>query len=269
MLYCRWMSKEGIRGDILETIIWPEQGRIRIPKQYYKDNKKEFNLKAPGMLRNDEEITITTHFGKDDVGVYMTPGVRVAKVFGCEVPTRVRLDYDGAKNFFRLTPLGNILVPNVFPTRVKEEPIQIVSDNEMEEEEDEDEDETVEEDETEEEEEAEHEEEEPENLNFYHFEKTVTKALASIKKLQVLHFPNSVSRKVLKKRYLRMPMEDVETRKTYQCWVRTAPRKNHEKSLGGGWFQFVVDRGLKVNDKLLFQLEDPPKKMYVRHIRHQ
>jgi hypothetical protein len=25
MLYCRWFSKEALRGEILETIIWPEQ----------------------------------------------------------------------------------------------------------------------------------------------------------------------------------------------------------------------------------------------------
>ncbi|KEH24673.1 B3 DNA-binding domain protein [Medicago truncatula] len=148
------------------------------------------------MLKNAEEINITTHFGEDDVGVYMTPGVRVAK-------------------------------------------------------------------------EEEDEEEEPENVDFYHFEKTVTEALAYVTKLEVLHFPNSVSRKMLKKRYMRMMMEDVKTCKAYECWVRTARRKNYEKCLGGGWFDFVVDRGLKVNDKLLFELEDPPNKMYVRHIRHQ
>jgi uncharacterized membrane protein YdbT with pleckstrin-like domain len=115
----------------------------------------------------------------------MTPGVRVAKEFGFEVPTKVRLDYDGAKNLFRLTRLGNIQVPNVFPARVKEEPIEIVSDNEMEEEEEEEEDEDEDEDE-EEEEEEEDEEEEPENVHFYHFEKKVTEALASVTKPQVL-----------------------------------------------------------------------------------
>jgi uncharacterized membrane protein YdbT with pleckstrin-like domain len=111
----------------------------------------------------------------------MTPGVRVAKEFGFEVPTKVRLDYDGAKNLFRLTRLGNIQVPNVLPARVKEEPIEIVSDNEMEEEEEEEEDEDEEE-----EEEEEDEEEEPENVHFYHFEKKVTEALASVTKPQVL-----------------------------------------------------------------------------------
>jgi hypothetical protein len=74
---------------------------------------------------------------------------------------------------------------------------------------------------------------------------------------------------VLKRKYIRMMMEDVETHKTYDCRVRTAGRGNSEKCLAGGWYDFVVDRGLKVNDKLIFDLEEPPNKMYVQHIRHQ
>ena len=64
-----------------------------------------------------------------------------------------------------------------------------------------------------------------------------------------------------------MELENVETHKTYRCKIRTAGRRNAEKSLCGEWFQFVMDRGLKENDKLFFDLENPPKKMWVEHVR--
>jgi len=64
-----------------------------------------------------------------------------------------------------------------------------------------------------------------------------------------------------------MTLEDVETHKTYDCRIKTAGRRNAEKCLGGEWYDFVVDRGLEVNDKLIFDLEDPPTKMFVQHVR--
>jgi hypothetical protein len=66
-----------------------------------------------------------------------------------------------------------------------------------------------------------------------------------------------------------MTLEDVETHKTYNCKVRTADRRNAEKNLGGEWFDFVIDRGLQENDLLIFDLEHPPTKMYVKHVRIQ
>ena len=66
-----------------------------------------------------------------------------------------------------------------------------------------------------------------------------------------------------------MTLEDVETHKTYNCKVRTADRMNAEKNLGGEWFDFVIERDLQENYLLIFDLEDPPTKMYVRHIRGQ
>lgn len=110
---------------------------------------------------------------------------------------------------------------------------------------------------------------ETDGVDYHHFEKNVTTALASIERPQVLHFPNQISKRVFKRKYLRMTLEDVETHKTYNCKVRTAGRRNAEKSLGGEWFDFVIDRGLQENDLLIFDLEDPPTKMYVKHIRVQ
>jgi hypothetical protein len=66
-----------------------------------------------------------------------------------------------------------------------------------------------------------------------------------------------------------MTLEDVETHKTFNCKVTTADRGNAEKSLGGEWSDFVIDRDLQEGDMLIFDLEDPPTKMYVRHIHDQ
>jgi len=63
-----------------------------------------------------------------------------------------------------------------------------------------------------------------------------------------------------------MTLEDVETHKTYNCKIKTVGRRNAGKPLAGGWFDYVMDRSLKENDKLIFDLEDPPRKMYVQHV---
>jgi hypothetical protein len=74
---------------------------------------------------------------------------------------------------------------------------------------------------------------------------------------------------VLNRKYLSMTLEDVETHKPYNCKIRIAGRKNSEKSLGGEWFDFVMDRGLQELDILIFDLEEPPTKMYVQQVRAQ
>ena len=208
MLYCsvKWFSREARRGEILETIIWPNQvarntlmnyvftTSLRIQKftqnniflfkfregsvfqiSTSKKHHEKLNRKAPGLLIDGEGLRFETRFGKDDIGVYMGPGVRIARAFGIENPTRVRLDYEGAQNSYKLTRLGDIHIPNVFPARVKEEPIEILSDNEMEVEEVN----TVEEGVVENVQEA-------ADVDFYHFEKIVSKSLASLEKPQVL-----------------------------------------------------------------------------------
>jgi hypothetical protein len=81
------------------------------------------------LLLSDEGINYVTHFGKDDIGVYMGNGIKIAKEFGFLVPTKIRLDYEGIKNMYKLTQLGPIYIPTVFPARVKQEPIEIISDD--------------------------------------------------------------------------------------------------------------------------------------------
>jgi hypothetical protein len=60
----------------------------------------------------------------------MGNGIRIAKEFGLLVPTKIWLDYERIKNTYKLTQQGAIHIPNVFPVRVKEEPIEIISDDE-------------------------------------------------------------------------------------------------------------------------------------------
>jgi hypothetical protein len=44
---------------------------------------------APGLLLSDEGIYYITHFGTDEIGVYMGNGIRIAKEFGFLVPTKL------------------------------------------------------------------------------------------------------------------------------------------------------------------------------------
>jgi len=73
------------------------------------------------MLVNDEGTNIVTHFGRYEIGVYMTPGIRIVKAFDFQHPTKVRLDYMGEENFFRMTHLGIVHIPTVFGVQHVEE----------------------------------------------------------------------------------------------------------------------------------------------------
>jgi hypothetical protein len=71
------------------------------------------------LLLSDEGIYYVNHFGRDEMGIYMVSGIRIAKEFGFLVPTKIRLDYEGVNNIYKLTQLGAIHIPNVFPMQVK------------------------------------------------------------------------------------------------------------------------------------------------------
>lgn len=64
-----------------------------------------------------------------------------------------------------------------------------------------------------------------------------------------------------------MMLVDVLTDEEYKCRLITAERYQHEKSLGGGWFQFVRDNRLQQGDKLLFYLGVPPTVLLVELVR--
>ena len=138
------------------------------------------------MLIDGEGIDLTTHFGMDEIGVYMGSGIRIAKIFGFLLPTKVRLDYEGGQNLYKLTQLGTVHIPNVFPVQVKEEPIEIISDDDAEVEQvnevdEEDVGEAIEVDAV-----VVDNVEATGGVDYHHFEKNVTEALASVEKPQVL-----------------------------------------------------------------------------------
>jgi hypothetical protein len=78
-------------------------GRVRIRNRYYNEHRREIKINAPGLLLSDEGIDYVTHFGRDEMGIYMGSGIRIAKEFGFLVPTKIRLDYEGVKNIYKLT----------------------------------------------------------------------------------------------------------------------------------------------------------------------
>jgi hypothetical protein len=138
------------------------------------------------LLLSDEGINYVTHFGKDDIGVYMGNGIKIAKEFGFLVPTKIRLDYEGIKNMYKLTQLGPIYIPTVFPARVKQEPIEIISDDDTDTEQTNGEDEARTNNQIQPNAGPVNNLQRTNAVHYHHFEKDVTTALASIEKQQAL-----------------------------------------------------------------------------------
>ena len=122
----------------------------------------------------------------DEIGVYMGNGIKIAKEFGFLVPTKIRLDYEGIKNMYKLTQLGPIYIPTVFPARVKQEPIEIISDDDTDTEQTNDEDEARTNNQIQPNADPVNNLQRTNAVHYHHFEKDVTAALASIEKQQAL-----------------------------------------------------------------------------------
>jgi hypothetical protein len=155
------------------------------------------------LLLSDEGIDYVTHFGRDEMGIYMGSGIRIAKEFEFLVPTKIRLDYEGLKNIYKLTQLGAIHIPDVFPMQVKEEPVEIISDDEAEIEQINNEDEVGVGNEIQANTGVVDNVEEAGGVDHHHFEKNVTIALASVERPQALVcknllFINLISSSIIK-----------------------------------------------------------------------
>jgi hypothetical protein len=120
------------------------------------------------------------------IGVYMGNGIKIAKEFGFLVPTKIRLDYEGIKNMYKLTQLGPIYIPTVFPARVKQEPIEIISDDDTDTEQTNGEDEARTNNQIQPNAGLVNNLQRTNAVHYHHFEKDVTAALASIEKQQAL-----------------------------------------------------------------------------------
>jgi len=55
---------------------------------------------------------------------------------------------------------------------------------------------------------------------------------------------------------------DDKTGKSYNCDVHTASRSIHQKYIGRGCYDFVLEKGVKVGDVILFTITNPPNRMY-------
>jgi len=55
---------------------------------------------------------------------------------------------------------------------------------------------------------------------------------------------------------------DEETGKSYDCVVHTASSSMHQKYIGRGWYEFILENGLKLGDIILFTDNNPPNRMY-------
>jgi len=44
--------------------------------------------------------------------------------------------------------------------------------------------------------------------------------------------------------------------------LHTASRTMHQKYIGKGWYDFILEKGLKVGDVILFTVNNPPNRMY-------
>jgi hypothetical protein len=157
---------------------------VRIVKIYLRYIIKKFE--SPRLLLYDEGINYVTHFGMDEIGVYMGNGIKIAKEFGFLVPTKIRLDYEGNKNMYKLTQLGPFHIPNVFPVRVKEEPIEIISDDDADTEQTNGKDEAGTENEIQPNVGAVNNLQRTNAVHYHHFQKNVTAALAFIERPQAL-----------------------------------------------------------------------------------
>jgi len=53
-----------------------------------------------------------------------------------------------------------------------------------------------------------------------------------------------------------------ETGKSYECDVHTASRTMYQKYIWRGWYDFILEKGLKVGDVILFTVNNTPNRMY-------
>lgn len=58
------------------------------------------------------------------------------------------------------------------------------------------------------------------------------------------------------------------TRKQYECKLITSNRGPNEKYIGEDWNKFLKDSKLCEGDRLFFELEDPPKSLFVEIVRN-
>ncbi|RHN74332.1 putative transcription factor B3-Domain family [Medicago truncatula] len=77
----------------------------------------------------------------------------------------------------------------------------------------------------------------------------------------VLHFPRRVAENCLYINQSKILLFD-EDGKSYDCDVHTTSKNMHQKYIGRGWYNFVLEKDLKVGDVILFTVNNPPNQVY-------
>ena len=85
----------------------------------------------------------------------------------------------------------------------------------------------------------------------------------------VQHFPNEVSRTILKGKRKSITLIDDQTQRKYKCRLIIAERASYEKYLGGQWFNFCRERVMEEGGKLIFYLEKSLKNLHVQVVPKQ
>jgi hypothetical protein len=59
----------------------------------------------------------------------------------------------------------------------------------------------------------------------------------------------------------------MDTGRLWHCTIKTADRNRNEKMLTAGWYEFKDLKRLRVGDKVMCELQDPPTHMNVKAVR--
>ncbi|KEH37320.1 hypothetical protein MTR_2g437520 [Medicago truncatula] len=96
---------------------------------------------------------------------------------------------------------------------------------------------------------------------------SIITSLDGIMKVASNHFPNEVSRTILKEKRKTITLIDDQTQRKYRkykCRFITAERASYEIYLGGQWFNFSRELVMEEGGKLIFDLEKSSKNLHVR-----
>ncbi|CAJ2645894.1 unnamed protein product [Trifolium pratense] len=110
------------------------------------------------------------------------------------------------------------------------------------------------------------------DINFhevYTWDMEVTNALASRKKMQVMHFPRNVSKFAFSSNQTRIVLEPEDSWEEYACTIATSNRCPYEKYLTRGWYEYKKDMKIRAGDVLKFSMPKYPGFIIVDLIRRR
>ncbi|MCH88225.1 transcriptional factor B3 [Trifolium medium] len=79
----------------------------------------------------------------------------------------------------------------------------------------------------------------------------------------VIEFPDHVVEQCLLKEHKLITLIDEQNSKSYECEIETVNGGSNKKYVAKGWFKYLEEVGLNDGEKVLFNVDNPPKNMYV------